>query len=68
MLSNFICVFLFSLISNMIFGIGWKHIMVTPFWGVTLYYFSRICMFECILPQTFERFSQYFCILCYNIT
>ncbi len=35
-----------------------------PLHGVTLYCFPRICMFECIPPQTFERFSQYFCILC----
>ncbi len=35
-----------------------------PFWGVTLYYFPRVCMFESIPPQTFERISQYFCILC----
>ncbi len=28
-----------------------------PLWGVTLY------MFECVPSQTFERFSQYFCIL-----
>ncbi len=34
------------------------------FWGVTLYYFPRMCMFECIPLQTFERFSQYFFILC----
>jgi hypothetical protein len=31
------------------------------FWGgVTLYYFIRMCMYECISPQAFERFSQYF--------
>jgi hypothetical protein len=35
-----------------------------PHRGVTLYYFPRMCMFECIPPQTFEIFSQYFCILC----
>jgi len=35
--------------------------------GVTLYYFLRICMFECIPPQTFKSISQYFCILWYNL-
>ncbi len=35
-----------------------------PLWDVTLYYFLDICMFECIPPQNFGRFSQYFCILC----
>jgi len=28
-----------------------------PTWGFTLYYFLRMCMFECIPFQTFERFS-----------
>jgi hypothetical protein len=38
-----------------------------PLWGITLYYFPWMCMFECIPLQTFQIFSQYFCILCYNI-
>jgi hypothetical protein len=29
-----------------------------PLWGVTLYYFLGMCMFECIPLQIFERFSQ----------
>jgi hypothetical protein len=33
-------------------------------WGVTLYYFLGVCMFDCIPLQTFERILQYFCILC----
>jgi hypothetical protein len=37
-----------------------------PLWGVTLYYFLKMCMFEYITFQTFERFSQYFCI--YNLS
>jgi hypothetical protein len=28
-----------------------------PLWGVTLYYFPRMCMFECIRYQTFKIFS-----------
>jgi hypothetical protein len=39
-----------------------------PFSSVKLYYFPRVCMFDCIPPQTFERISQYSCILCYNTT
>jgi len=35
-----------------------------PLWDVTLYYFLKICMFECIPLEIFERFSQYFCTLC----
>jgi hypothetical protein len=35
-----------------------------PLWDVTLYYFPRVHMFECIPLQTFERISQYFYILC----
>ncbi len=35
-----------------------------PLWGVKLYYILGMCMFECIPPQIFKRFSQYFCILC----
>jgi hypothetical protein len=35
-----------------------------PLGGVTLYYFSKMCMFECIPVQTFKKNSQYFCILC----
>ncbi len=35
-----------------------------PLWDVTLYCFPRVCMFECIPPQTFKRILQYFCILC----
>jgi hypothetical protein len=38
------------------------------FWGVTSYYFPRVCMLQCITSQTFERISHYFCTLCYNIT
>jgi hypothetical protein len=34
-----------------------------PFWVVTLH-FLKVCMFECIPFQTFEKVSQYFCILC----
>jgi hypothetical protein len=26
-----------------------------PLWGVTLYYFLGVCMFECIPPQTFQK-------------
>jgi hypothetical protein len=35
-----------------------------PLWDVALYYFLGMCMFECIPPQTFEIFSEYFRILC----
>jgi hypothetical protein len=42
---------------------GESTLWFNPFWGVTLYYFPRMCMFECIPLQTFERFSHYFCIL-----
>jgi hypothetical protein len=38
-----------------------------PLWGVTLYYFSRMCIFECIPPQTFERFSFVHIMLKYNL-
>ncbi len=30
-----------------------------PLWGVILYYFLGVCIFECIPTQTFERISQY---------
>ncbi len=26
-----------------------------PLWGVTLYYFLGVCMFECIPCQTFQK-------------
>jgi hypothetical protein len=38
----------------------WKRVKthyVDPLWSVTLYYFPRVCMFECIPPQTFEIIS-----------
>ncbi len=28
-----------------------------PLWGVTFYYFPRMCMFECIPPQTWKKFK-----------
>ncbi len=45
----------------------WKRVKAhygDPLWSVTLYYFLGVCMFEYIPPQTFEKISQYFCILC----
>jgi hypothetical protein len=33
-------------------------------WGCHIVLLFRDVYVECILPQTFERFSQYFCILC----
>jgi hypothetical protein len=38
----------------------WKAHYSDPLWSVTLYYFLRMCMFECIPPQTFDKFSQYY--------
>jgi hypothetical protein len=46
---------------------SWKKVKThygDPLLGVTLYYFPRVCMFECIPFQIFERISQYFNILC----
>ncbi len=38
----------------------WKAHYSDLFWGVTLYYFLRMCMFECIPLQTFKKNSQYY--------
>jgi hypothetical protein len=45
------------------YGVRVKAHYGGPLWDVTLYYFARMCMFECILFQNFEIFSQYFCLL-----
>jgi hypothetical protein len=40
-----------------------------PPWDVTLYYFLRVCMFECVPPQAFQKnFTIFFhMMLKYNI-
>jgi hypothetical protein len=34
-----------------------------PFWGVTLYYFPRVCMFECVPTQTLKEFTIFLHIM-----
>jgi hypothetical protein len=41
---------------------------ICVFWGVTLYYFPKVCMFECIPHQTLKKFHTILhIVLEYNI-
>ncbi len=41
-------------------GMGVKAHYHDPFWGVTLYYFPKVCMFECISNQTLKNLHNIF--------